>query len=72
MDVEKGSIYVLLNRQNQYIIPVYQRKYSWRKEEQCARLWRDIVAMEQQNKQHFVGSIVSVASKVLLWVCKSV
>lgn len=66
MDVEKGSIYVLLNRQNQYIIPVYQRKYSWRKEEQCARLWRDIVAMEQQNKQHFVGSIVSVAEQSTL------
>lgn len=62
MDVEKGNIYALLNRQSQYIIPVYQRKYSWRKEEQCARLWRDIVAMEKKsNKQHFVGSIVSVA-----------
>ena len=64
MDVEKGNIFALLNRQNQYIIPVYQRKYSWRKEDQCARLWRDIVAMEQEdNKQHFVGSIVSVAIK---------
>ena len=64
MDVEKGNIFALLNRQNQYIIPVYQRKYSWRKEDQCARLWRDIVAMEQKNnKQHFVGSIVSVAIK---------
>ena len=66
MDVEKGSIYKLLNGQNQYIVPVYQRKYSWRKEEQCARLWRDIVAMEQNKKLHFVGSIVSVAEKVSL------
>ena len=66
MDVEKGSIYKLLNGQSQYIVPVYQRKYSWRKEEQCARLWRDIVAMEQNKKLHFVGSIVSVAEKVSL------
>jgi uncharacterized protein with ParB-like and HNH nuclease domain/predicted transport protein len=66
MDVEKGSIYKLLNGQNQYIVPVYQRKYSWRKEEQCARLWRDIVAMEKSKKLHFVGSIVSVAEKVSL------
>ena len=29
MDIEKGSIYNLLNGQCQYIIPVYQRKYSW-------------------------------------------
>lgn len=66
MDVEKGSIYKLLNGQNQYIVPVYQRKYSWRKEEQCARLWHDIVAMEKNKKLHFVGSIVSVAEKVSL------
>lgn len=66
MDVEKGSIYKLLNGQNQYIVPVYQRKYSWRKEEQCARLWHDIVAMEKNHKLHFVGSIVSVAEKVSL------
>ena len=66
MDVEKGSIYKLLNGQHQYIVPVYQRKYSWRKEEQCARLWRDIVAMEQSKKLHFVGSIVSVAEKASL------
>lgn len=66
MDVEKGSIYKLLNGQNQYIVPVYQRKYSWRKEEQCARLWRDIFAMEKSKKLHFVGSIVSVAEKVSL------
>lgn len=66
MDVEKGSIYKLLNGQNQYIVPVYQRKYSWRKEDQCARLWHDIVAMEKNKKLHFVGSIVSVAEKVSL------
>lgn len=66
MDVEKGSIYKLLNGQHQYIVPVYQRKYSWRKDEQCARLWRDIVAMEKNKKLHFVGSIVSVAEKVSL------
>ncbi len=29
MDIEKGNIYNLLNGQCQYIIPVYQRKYSW-------------------------------------------
>ena len=28
MDIEKGSIYNLLNGQCQYIIPVYQIKYS--------------------------------------------
>lgn len=64
MDIDKGSIYELLNGQYQYIIPVYQRKYSWLADVQCARLWKDIVNMVKQNKQHhFVGSIVSIAEK---------
>lgn len=57
----------MLNGQYQYIIPVYQRKYSWLAEVQCARLWKDIVNMVKQHKQHhFVGSIVSVAEKYSL------
>jgi len=67
MDIDKGSIYQLLNGQYQYIIPVYQRKYSWLAEVQCVRLWKDIVNMVKQHKQHhFVGSIVSVAEKYSL------
>lgn len=67
MDIEKGSIYNLLNGQCQYIIPVYQRKYSWLADVQCARLWEDIVRMEKGHKKHhFVGSIVSIAEKKAL------
>ena len=67
MDIEKGSIYNLLNGQCQYIIPVYQRKYSWQAEVHCARLWNDIVKMEKGHKKHhFVGSIVSIAEKKAL------
>ena len=67
MDIEKGNIYNLLNGQCQYIIPVYQRKYSWLAEVHCARLWNDIVKMEKGHKKHhFVGSIVSIAEKKAL------
>jgi uncharacterized protein with ParB-like and HNH nuclease domain/predicted transport protein len=67
MDIEKGSIYNLLNGQCQYIIPVYQRKYSWLSDVHCARLWNDIVKMEKGHKKHhFVGSIVSIAEKKAL------
>ncbi len=62
MEPGKGSIYDLLNGNTQYIVPVYQRKYSWLKEKQCERLWNDIVSMEKTGKrQHFVGSIVNIA-----------
>ena len=43
-----------------FIIPVYQRCYSW-KIEQCKQLFDDLVAMIKNNrKTHFFGSIVSL------------
>lgn len=60
MDVRKANIYKFLSGDKQYIIPVYQRIYSWEIEE-CKRLWFDIVDMQKKNKNgHFVGSIVSI------------
>lgn len=65
MDAQKGNIYQIFNGDKQFIIPVYQRYYSWDKE-QCERLWNDIVNMQIQNKAgHFVGSIVNIAEKAM-------
>ena len=44
MDARKGNIYEILNGNKQFLIPVYQRYYSW-DIEQCKRLWNDIVEM---------------------------
>lgn len=43
------------------IIPVYQRPYSWTKE-QCERLWQDIerVSGDKESHAHFIGSIVYI------------
>lgn len=43
------------------IIPVYQRPYSWTKE-QCERLWKDIerVSSDKESHAHFIGSIVYI------------
>jgi uncharacterized protein with ParB-like and HNH nuclease domain/predicted transport protein len=42
------------------MIPLYQRTYSWEKE-QCVRLWNDIVNLHRTQKEgHFVGSIVRI------------
>lgn len=63
MDADKGNIYKLLNGDKQYLIPVYQRLYSW-EQAQCSRLWLDIVTMQKENKEgHFLGSIVCIAEK---------
>ena len=53
------------NGNKQFLIPVYQRYYSW-DIEQCKRLWNDIVGMQKKNKQgHFVGSIVNIAEQAM-------
>ena len=65
MDAQKGNIYEILNGNKQFIIPVYQRFYSW-DVEQCKRLWMDIVQMQKQSKAgHFVGSIVNIAESAM-------
>jgi uncharacterized protein with ParB-like and HNH nuclease domain/predicted transport protein len=45
----------------QFIIPIYQRTYSWTRDE-CQQLWDDIVraATDNQVSGHFVGSVVYV------------
>lgn len=65
MDAIKGNINSILNGFKQFIIPVYQRTYSWG-QEQCERLWDDIVEMQRQNRTgHFVGSIVNIAEQAM-------
>ena len=65
MDARKGNIYEILNGNKQFLIPVYQRFYSW-DIDQCKRLWNDIVEMQRKGKAgHFVGSIVNIAEQAM-------
>lgn len=65
MDAHKGNIYEILNGNRQFLIPVYQRFYSW-DIDQCKRLWNDIVEMQRKGKAgHFVGSIVNIAEQAM-------
>ncbi|WQY90181.1 DUF262 and DUF1524 domain-containing protein [Helicobacter pylori] len=49
------------NQNNQFVIPIYQRLYSWEKE-QCEQLWDDIIKIGGNDKMngHFIGSILYV------------
>ncbi|UOS61463.1 DUF262 and DUF1524 domain-containing protein [Helicobacter pylori] len=49
------------NQKNQFVIPIYQRLYSWEKE-QCKQLWDDIIKIGGNDKMggHFIGSILYV------------
>src|SRR5260221_11458 len=50
-----------LEGKKQFIIPIYQRTYSWTRE-QCEQLWNDIVraATDKEVQGHFLGSIVFI------------
>ncbi|MBM2624293.1 DUF262 and DUF1524 domain-containing protein [Helicobacter pylori] len=49
------------SQEKQFVIPIYQRVYSWEKE-QCKQLWDDTIKIGGDDKMdgHFIGSIVFV------------
>ncbi|MGL2778880.1 GmrSD restriction endonuclease domain-containing protein [Helicobacter pylori] len=53
------------NQNNQFVIPIYQRLYSWEKE-QCEQLWDDIIKIGGNDKMngHFIGSILYVRNGI--------
>ena len=54
----------IINGTSQFVIPVFQRDYTWEAETQCAQLWRDVLraARAAGEHGHFLGSIVYVAT----------
>ena len=52
----------LLNGKKQFVVPHYQRPYSWRLQ-QCIQLWQDIedlARLDDAGQTHFMGSVVYV------------
>lgn len=59
MKIERGRMlndYIEPNKK-QYCIPVFQRDYAWT-EEQCTKLFEDIVMAYKKDRPHFCGSFV--------------
>ena len=52
----------LFTGREQYIIPPYQRPYSWGVD-QCQQLYDDIVAAYNDNSDYFLGNIVLAVSE---------
>lgn len=58
MDAGKKILLDLFTGSLRFVVPVYQRRYSWG-EAQCRQLWADIVtAGRHPERTHFTGSIV--------------
>ena len=61
MKASEANMLEFLKRSPQFVIPIYQRTYSWT-ERECQQLWDDIMRAGQRSDvlAHFVGSIVYV------------
>lgn len=61
MKAVEATLVNLLGKNSQFVIPIYQRVYSWMSSE-CEQLWQDILRAGADDKQsaHFIGSVVHV------------
>lgn len=57
----EATLVDLLEKNKQFVIPIYQRVYSWSTAE-CQQLWSDILRAGGDDNQsaHFIGSVVHV------------
>lgn len=61
MKATEAKLLEFLKKSPQFIIPIYQRTYSWT-ERECQQLWDDIIRTGEKEKisAHFIGSIVYI------------
>ncbi|MCB1921077.1 MAG: DUF262 domain-containing protein [Candidatus Competibacteraceae bacterium] len=61
MKATEAKLLDFLKKSPQFVIPIYQRSYSWT-EKECRQLWDDIVRTGGNDAvfAHFVGSIVYI------------
>lgn len=64
MKAEDVRLTELLEGPKQFIVPLFQRDYSWGTKH-CLQLWKDIVrvGLDEKAKAHFVGSVVYIAAE---------
>jgi uncharacterized protein with ParB-like and HNH nuclease domain len=61
MKATEAKLIEFLKKSPQFVIPIYQRTYSWT-ERECRQLWDDVLRTGRNDaiSAHFVGSIVYV------------
>jgi len=57
MKAVEAKLLNFIKKSSQFIIPIYQRTYSWT-ERECRQLWNDIIRTGSNDaiSAHFVGS----------------
>ena len=66
MQARETQLLTLLAGQHQFVIPIFQRDYSWGGDE-CRRLVEDVLAVADgpDGAIHFLGSVV--CARIEMW-----
>ncbi|MFA6414791.1 MAG: DUF262 domain-containing protein, partial [Candidatus Paceibacterota bacterium] len=60
MKAVEANLLKFLQKPMQFVIPIYQRPYSWTRS-QCSQLWKDVEAAHSASVSgHFMGSVVYI------------
>lgn len=60
MKASEANLLKFLQKPAQFVIPIYQRPYSWTLR-QCSQLWKDVLdANDKAVSGHFLGSVVYI------------
>lgn len=72
MKATEAKLLEFLKKSPQFVIPIYQRPYSWG-EKECRQLWDDIMrtGRNAEVSAHFVGSIVYVEKGLYQVTCQA-
>ncbi len=64
MNAKDEPLTRLLDGEKQFIVPIFQRDYSWGTK-QCQQLWDDIerVGSDTNTRAHFLGSVVYIGAE---------
>lgn len=61
MKATEAKLLEFMKKSPQFLIPIYQRAYSW-SEKECRQLWADVIRTGENEEinGHFIGSIVYI------------
>src|SRR5262245_26205950 len=64
MQAGETKIQALIDSTRQYVIPLFQRPYSW-ESPQWDTLWHDLAELceDESPRNHFIGSVVTMPSR---------
>src|SRR5579864_5079352 len=64
MKASETKLQRVIEGTNQYVVPLFQRKYSWDIKE-WTTLWEDLIELYEEDKprSHFIGSIVTMPTQ---------